>query len=453
MPPPRTGVLVRASWLVGALAQVGGHDGVEALLGLAAAADPLVALLDSAVPAVAEAAAFALGSIAEAEAAVLDLTDAGDAALAPLLRLLGSDTPGAVEQAARCLRFMAAASFTWQRAIYDAGAAPLLAGLLSHASHEVVIQAAGAIAALAHTNTKQVCLDVAAAGGVQALIRLLQGGDVRVMEAVSDALCVLVCMAGQLRTEAAEAGAVPLLAGVLADATRPRDAPNAPASRPDTDDLVTPRPTEGAAAAAPAAATPATPMAAETHVAPAASGGAPPGVPPLALHALQGQGHGRRRKVVAARRSPGSGRSSARGARQPAGGTEPSGTPYGADGEQRSGDGSLAGSTAESDEAAAPGGTDPNTLTPQFSASSDASKLVSGALAEGPAHVSARSAGAGSAPSLGSPHTPLSPTVAAMLRSPGIQAAGQLERPQSLCISSDEFEEQSGAPGLLLLQL
>lgn len=61
----------------------------------------------------------------------------------------------------------------------------------------------------------QFCMDVAAAGGVEALVALLQHREPQITEAAAEALRLLVCMTSQLRGAVAEAGAIQLLAGIL----------------------------------------------------------------------------------------------------------------------------------------------------------------------------------------------------------------------------------------------
>lgn len=150
------GILLRASWLIGAMVQVGGASHIDNILALTSAADALVALLPSSNDAVVESAAYALGSIAEGGDAALDLCESGTAAVAALLQLLEHPRAGVAEQAARCLRCLAASSFTRQRVICEQGAVTALAGLLAHASAGVVLQATGALVALLRRNKKQV---------------------------------------------------------------------------------------------------------------------------------------------------------------------------------------------------------------------------------------------------------------------------------------------------------
>lgn len=211
---------LRAAKAVFALAEAGGEAAAEAVVA-AGGVPPLLALLGGGNVAAQQAAARTLFEMAETSTSTRTAILEADGAQA-LVRLLGSSRAVQPQVLSKCAAVLMALSCSGGpepcRLILAAGGAPVLVGLLSHASEVAQLGAAAVVSALAGPGNEDAVPALLAAGAVQPLVgSMVRAQSPWLVDQAAGALANLVRQDahGQAAVQAAEAGALPFLLRLL----------------------------------------------------------------------------------------------------------------------------------------------------------------------------------------------------------------------------------------------
>ena len=134
-------------------------------------------------------------------------------AISPLVALLTKGTSGSKEASASTLAYVGANNASRQALIADAGAISPLADLLRTGSNKVQQQAAAALGSLSESPDYQ--LPMIKSGVIAPLVRLLREGIDDAKISAAACLSNLCTASPEARASVADAGAVPLLLGMI----------------------------------------------------------------------------------------------------------------------------------------------------------------------------------------------------------------------------------------------